>query len=99
MSWSYCPLKGCQVVLYGDNDAARASLIAGRGSTQINEKIISSFVDLEVSLQLKVWFSRVPTSSNIADGPSRLDCREVVGLGSVLTDLCWELISSELDVG
>ena len=26
-------IKGCQVVFYGDNDAARASLIAGRAST------------------------------------------------------------------
>ena len=91
--------KGCEVVFYGDNDAARSSLIAGRSSTRIGEKIISAFVELEVSLQIKSWFSRVPTSSNIADGPSRLDCTEVIGLGSVLTDLEWNLISSELDIG
>ena len=79
--------------------AARSSLIAGRSVTQVGEKIASSFVDLEFSLQLKVWFSRVPTSPNIADGPSRLDCSEVVSLGSVLTDLQWDLVSSELDIG
>ena len=91
--------KGCQIVFYGDNDAARSSLIAGRSSTQVGEKIISAFVEREFSLQIKSWFSRVPTSSNIADGPSRLDCTEVTGLGSVLTDLEWNLISSELDMG
>ena len=47
-------LKGCPVVFYWDNDAARASLIAGRAATQMGEKILSSFVDLEFSLQLKV---------------------------------------------
>ena len=92
-------IKGRQVVFYGDNDAARASLIAGRAATSVGEKILSSFVTHEFSLQLKVWFSRAPASSNIAEGPSRLDCREVETLGSVLMDVPWDLISSELDVG
>ena len=55
--------KGSQVVFYGDNDAARASFIAGRASTSVGECIMSSFVTLELQLQLKSWFSRVPTSS------------------------------------
>ena len=92
-------IKGCQGVFYGDNDAARASLIAGRASTSVGEKILSSFVNHELSLQLKVWFSRVPTSSNIADGPSRLDCELVEGLHSSLVEVPWDLISSELDIG
>ena len=92
-------IKGCHVVFYGDNDAARASLIAGRGSTSVGEKILSSFVTYEFSLQLKVWFSRVPTSSNIADGPGRLDCELVEGLHSTLVEVPWDLVSSELDIG
>ena len=64
----------------------------------MGEKILSSFVTHEFSLQLKVWFSRVPTSSNIADGPSRLDCKEVESLGSALGDVPWDLISSVLGV-
>ena len=98
LAWGHL-WKGCQVVFYGDSDAARSSLIAGRSVTQVGEKIVSSFVDLEFSLQLKVWFSRVPMSSNIADGPSRLDCSEVLSLESVLTDLRRDLISAELDIG
>ena len=92
-------IKGCQVVFYGDNDAARASLIAGRAATGVGEKTLSSFVAREFCLQLKVSSFRVPTSSNIADGPSRLECKEVESLGPVLADLQWELISSELDIG
>ena len=75
------------------------SLTAGRAATSVGEKTLSSFVTHEFSLQLKVWFSRLPTSSNIADGPSRLDCKEVESLRSVLVDAPWDLISSELDIG
>jgi hypothetical protein len=31
--------------------------------------------------QLKVWFARVPTSSNVADKPSRLDVAELTAEG------------------
>lgn len=91
--------KGSQVVFYGDNDAARASFIAGRASTSAGERIMSSFVTHELQLQLKSWFSRVPTSSNIADGPSRLDCQLVEQLGSKISELNWDMIEKELDVG
>ena len=37
-------LRGCQVVFHGDRDAARASLIAGRASMSVGEKILLSFV-------------------------------------------------------
>ena len=92
-------LKGSQVVLYGDNDAARASFVAGRASTQVGELIMSSFVSHELQLQLKVWFSRVPTASNIADGPSRLDCELVEKLGSTLVETPWDRIETELNLG
>ena len=57
------------------------------------------FVTHELQLQLKSWFSRVPTSSNIADGPSRLDCQLVEQLGSKISELNWDMIEKELDVG
>ena len=90
--------KGSQVVLYGDNDAARASFIAGRASTQVRELIMSSFVSHELQLQLKTWFSRVPTASNKADGPSRMDCELVEKLGSSLVQTPWDHIEAELNL-
>ena len=32
------------------------------------------------------WFERVPSKSNLADGPSRLDFEEVTGMGCKLVD-------------
>ena len=45
-------------------------------------KVIESFLELENSFQLKVWFGRVPTASNIADGPSRLDFQALLDCGA-----------------
>jgi hypothetical protein len=39
--------------------------------------------------QLKVWFARVPTSSNIADKPSRLDVTELIAEGINRVDIKW----------
>ena len=39
--------------------------------------MVKAFVLTEMRCQVKVWFARVPTSSNIADGPSRLDVTEM----------------------
>ena len=41
LAWGHL-WKGCQVVFYGDNDAAPSSLIAGGSVTQVGEKIVSS---------------------------------------------------------
>ncbi len=37
-------IKGCEVVFYGDNDAARASLIAGRASTSVGGSCTCSWL-------------------------------------------------------
>ena len=66
-----------------DNDAAKASMIAGRAATSVGSQLVNSFVTKEIGLQIKPWFARVPTSSNIADDPSRLSEDAVVALGSV----------------
>ena len=38
--------------------------------------ILQSFIEEEKACQVKVWFSRVPTSANVSDAPSRLDTGE-----------------------
>ena len=42
------------------------------GGGVMAENVVEAFLRLEASLELKAWFSRVPTSCNIADDPSRL---------------------------
>ena len=82
-------IRNSQCVFYGDNDAARASMIAGRAATVVSSQLVDSFVSREMELQIKPWFARVPTSSNIADDPSRLSEDAVIALGSVKTPVNW----------
>ena len=47
-------------------------------------------------LQLKSWFSRVPSHSNISDGLSRLDFRLLLSLGCLQVDVPWGEIASKV---
>ena len=58
-----------QIVFYIDNGAARSGLIKGAGATEMADAVIECFCSHESVLQLKSWFSRVPSHSN----PSRVD--------------------------
>ena len=83
-------IRDSLVVHYIDNDAAKASLIKGYGSTDVARRLVQRSVEQEERLQLKVWFSRVPSFSNLSDGPSRNDCSEVLSLGASQTIFEWE---------
>ena len=74
-------LRYCQCVFYLDNEAARGSLIAGATPSSTGSSLVSEFVRIEMRGQIKVWFARVPTSSNVADKPSRLKVTELVTEG------------------
>ena len=87
-------LDKSQVVFYLDNEAARAGLIKGSGATRMADAIISEFCEMESSLQLKTWFSRVPSHSNLSDGPSRLDFSLTDSLGYGQIDVPWIAIQS-----
>ena len=53
-----------------------------------------SFNIREMRLQVKVWFSRVRTASNVADKPSGLDTNEL----DALTDpVDWQVLWSKLE--
>ena len=66
-------LKGSRVVCYLDHDGAKHSMIRTFAGSAFAERVIEAFLLLETSLELKTWFSRVPTSCNIPDNPSRLE--------------------------
>ena len=70
-------LSGVQCVFYLDNEAAKASLVNGASMQDNGAEIIQAFVYSEMRIQVKVWFARVPTSSNISDGPGRFDVSEM----------------------
>ena len=89
-------LRATHLVCYLDNDAARAALCKGYGSTDLARRIVACTMESECRHKLKSWFARVPTHSNISDGPSRLDCREVERLGSKFIEIDWECILENL---
>ena len=74
-------LQYCQGVFYLDNEAAKGALIAGATPSGNGSWLVRSFTVREMQCQLKVWFARVPTSSNVADKPSRLDVSELTAEG------------------
>ena len=86
----------CQVVFYVDNDSARAGLIKGAGATRMADAIIECFCSRESTLQLKAWFSRVASHSNLSDGPSRLDFSLVERLGCAIKNVPWQTIGPEV---
>ena len=82
-------LAGAQCVFYLDNEAAKSSLVNGCSSQTSGAEIIQTFVYAEMKLQVKVWFARVPTSSNISDGPSRLETAELQRCGAIQKRIHW----------
>ena len=79
----------CQCVFYLDNEAAKGALIHAATSTVAGKAILQMFVQEEMDLQIKVWFSRVPTSSNISDDTSRLKTEEMDALGVAKSCVDW----------
>lgn len=66
-------LIGRRVLHFIDNDAAREGLIKGTSGSPGSAALLGVFWDLETVWEAYTWFERVPSPSNVADGPSRLD--------------------------
>ena len=86
------------VVIYTDNNGVRDTLIACTTRNAVARKILTATLALESMLQLTPWYARVPTDSNLSDGPSRFCCEELLATGAMQCgldgDKCWaELIS------
>ena len=80
------PLLQRHVVFYLGKDAVRAAVCKGVGSTTLAQRIVRGIIVSECAVELKSWCARVPTHSNIFDGPSRLDCSELLQVGSIGTE-------------
>ena len=56
---------------YVDNNSTRDVSISGVARTSPGDCLISQLLEVEDSCSVIPWFARVPSQSNIADGPSR----------------------------
>ena len=74
-------VKGTNLLTFIDNDAARASLAKSFTRKEEGARIVYDSVSMEENLDVQAFFFRVPTSSNIADGPSRGDFSLIEKLG------------------
>lgn len=58
-------------VFFIDNNATRDVSISGRARSWPGSSLVASLLSLEDSSGVNAWYARVPSSSNIADSPSR----------------------------
>ena len=76
------------VVIYTDNNGVRDALIACATRNPVAKQILLATMALETLKQITPWYARVPTDSNLSDGPSRLSCEKVVTTGAERCDVC-----------
>ena len=65
-------LAGRSVSWFCDNEAARSALVKSYSPILHNFNLLMQSAELDLRLGLTNWYSRVPSSSNIADAASRL---------------------------
>jgi hypothetical protein len=78
-------LQHRKVLIFIDNEAARVSLIKGNSGNQHSARLVWAFHDLDIEQQCRMWVARVPSCSNPADAPSRLEFLENERLFSAIT--------------
>lgn len=83
-------LAGRKVVYYIDNLPAMRALIKGTSSDPHWRDVLRKFEEAEMDAQSFSWFARVPSASNIADGPSRGDDSLLVGSTKVVPKCLYE---------
>ena len=59
------------VVVFTDNNAVLSALISGRSTNEVVRLVVNKTFMWEDRLGLLLWHERVPSASNVADGPSR----------------------------
>ena len=62
---------GRRVIIFVDNDAARVALVKGLTAVRPSARIVSRFWEAAAASEVYAWIDRVPSASNVADGPSR----------------------------
>jgi hypothetical protein len=77
-------LRDRRVLVFVDNTSAAAALVKGHSPNPSSNALLRKYAALEAAFPTCTWFARVPSPSNPADGPSRLDFGEACGrLGAV----------------
>lgn len=65
-------------IFFIDNSSAVEGLIKGTSQSALSQAIIEEVITMDARSESASWYARVPSVSNIADGPSRFDDKELV---------------------
>ena len=63
-----------------DTDAARYCIIKGLSPSPLMRDLVREYYAVDSWAPSYSWIERVPSKSNVADGPSRDDCGEALSL-------------------
>jgi hypothetical protein len=68
-------------LFFVDNESAREGLIRNYSPSWTSREIILRVKVLDSRASSFDWYARVPTGANWADGPSRLDFKDILNIG------------------
>ena len=80
-TWS-CQLAGLPAFYFVDNDSARFACIKRHSDVPASMKLLYEISSIDLIIEGGSWYERVASSSNPADGPSRLDFSELPAFGA-----------------
>eukprot|EP00438_Fugacium_kawagutii_P021719 Skav221916 [mRNA] locus=scaffold3084:135765:137671:- [translate_table: standard] len=72
-------LHSTRAVIFTDNEPVRKSLIRGHSQNYLVSSLMEAFYFIEEEVRCQVWLERVPSQSNPADEPSRMECSTLLG--------------------
>ena len=75
-------LKSQFCIMYVDNEGTKFSLVKGFSENPCVCKLVQRFALHESETHIMSWISRVPSHSNISDGPSRNDLKLLMSLNA-----------------
>ena len=81
-TWSHL-LTQRDALFFVDNDPAKDALVNGISRSHISSEIVRACRIRCAALGLAPWFDRVPSPSNIADGPSTGEVELLTRAGAV----------------
>ena len=86
-------LSGRAVLWFIDTNSSLAAIIRSYSPVFDNYELLVVNSKLDVQLQALHWYSRVPSKSNLADDPSRLNFEDLLNQGFIQCKPCYDLTS------
>ena len=79
-------LRHARLLIFVDNDSARYALIRGYSPVVASANLVQEVSHVECQEGIFSWYARVPSASNPADPPSRLDFEATRALGADIVE-------------